>query len=245
MRLAFPKPPDPSLGTPILFVLNDLLQYMCKCAQMHKSPFSKKMNFLYVAIHPTLYTHYAGGEAYPINDYPFPPEVNDVPDYTGAIDSNDRVAIKTTHTMALKKQNNVINMNTALIDAFLDLIPIAFKQSYEQICMENPNSVFQEMFSWFVAKYSHTSAEDRATNRSLMVLVWHPSQVFELLVARLFHGATFVNLTKYPILDIDIVNIGIRVLHCTGLFAKEYKAWITCGNNPNNSMTFAVFCSFW
>ncbi len=50
MRLAFPKPPDPSLGTPNLFVLNDLLQYMCKCAQTHKSPISKRMNLLYVAI---------------------------------------------------------------------------------------------------------------------------------------------------------------------------------------------------
>jgi hypothetical protein len=73
MRLAFPKPPDPSLGTPNLFVLNDLLQYMCKCAQTHKLPISKKMNLLYVAIDDTLYAHYAGAEAYPNNDYPFPP----------------------------------------------------------------------------------------------------------------------------------------------------------------------------
>ena len=54
MHLAFPKPLDPSLGTPNHFVLNNLLQYMCKCAQTHKSPISKKMNLLYVAIDPTL-----------------------------------------------------------------------------------------------------------------------------------------------------------------------------------------------
>ena len=53
MRLAFPKPPDPSLGTPNLFVLNDLLQYMCKCAETHKSPISKKKNLLYIAIDDT------------------------------------------------------------------------------------------------------------------------------------------------------------------------------------------------
>ena len=57
MRLAFPKPPDLSLAPPNLFVLNDLLQYMCKCAQTHKSLISKKMNLLYVAIDPTLYAH--------------------------------------------------------------------------------------------------------------------------------------------------------------------------------------------
>jgi hypothetical protein len=34
---------------------------LCKCAQTHKSPISKKMNLLYVAIDPTLYRHYSGG----------------------------------------------------------------------------------------------------------------------------------------------------------------------------------------
>ncbi len=84
-------------------------------------------------------------------------------------------------------------MNTALIDAFLGLIPVAFKQSYKQICMENPTSVFREMFSWLVTKYGRTSAEDRATNRSWMALVWHPSHGFELLVAHLFCSAMFIN----------------------------------------------------
>jgi hypothetical protein len=123
MGSAFPKLPDPSLGTPNLFVLNDLLQYMCKCAQTHKSPISKKMNLLYVTIDDTLYAHYAGGEAYPNDNYPFPDKPADVPDYTGAINANARAAIKTTHDMAQTRRNDVINMNTALIDAFLDLIP--------------------------------------------------------------------------------------------------------------------------
>ena len=168
-----------------------------------------------------------------------------MPNYTGAINANARAAIKTTHAMAQKRCNDVINMNTALSDAFLDLIPVAFKQSYEQIRMENPNLVFREMFAWFVTKYERTSAEDPAANRNAMALDWHPLQGFELLVARLFRGATFANLAKYPIPDDDIVNIGIRVLHHTGLFAEEYKAWITCGDDPTNLMSFAAFRAFW
>ena len=78
-----------------------------------------------------------------------------------------------------------------------------------------------------------------------MGLEWHLLQGFELLVARLFCGATFANLAKYPIPNADIVNIGIRVLHRTGLFAKEYKAWITRGDNATNTMDFAAFCTFW
>ncbi len=70
MCLAFPTPPESSLGT--LFILDDLLQYLCKCAQTHKSPISKKMNLLYAAIDPTLYGPFSSGEAYPNGNYPFP-----------------------------------------------------------------------------------------------------------------------------------------------------------------------------
>jgi hypothetical protein len=69
--------------------------------------------------------------------------------------------------MALKQRNDIINMNTALIHAFLDLVPIAFKQLYKQIQMENPNSVSCKMFSWFVMKYGRTSADDRKPNYML------------------------------------------------------------------------------
>jgi hypothetical protein len=73
----------------------------------------------------------------------------------------------------------------------------------------------------------------------------HPSQGFELLVVHLFRGATFANLAKHPIPNNDIVDIGIRIIHQTGLFAEEYKAWIMRGNNPTNDMDFAAFSSFW
>ncbi len=203
------------------------------------------MNLLYVAINPTLYGHYSSGKAYPHADYPFPPKVKDVPNYSRCTDTNDCANVKVTHGMALKQCNDVINMNSALIDAFLNLVPVAFKQSYKQIRMENPNSVFCKMFAWFVAKYGCTSVDDRKANCTAMALEWHLSQGFELLVARLFRGGTFANLAKHPIPDNDIVDIGICVIYWTGLFVEEYKAWITCGNNTANNMDFAAFGYFW
>jgi hypothetical protein len=186
------------------------------------------MNLLYAAINPTLYSHYSSYEAYPDANSPFPPEIVGVPNYTGFAGTNNHANAKVTHGMALKQCNNVINMNSALIDAFLDLIPVAFKQSYKQIQMENPNSVFCKMFAWFVTKYGRTSADDCKANCSAMALEWHPLQGFKLLVARLFRGAMIVNLAKHPIPNDDIVDISIRVIHHTGLFAEEYKTWITC-----------------
>jgi hypothetical protein len=104
-------------------------------------------------------------------------------------------------------------MNSAIIDAFFDLVLVAFKQSYKQIRMENPISVFCEMFAWFTANYGRTSADDREANCTTMALEGHPSQGFEHLVVCLFRGATFANLAKHPILDDDIVDIAICVIY--------------------------------
>ncbi len=82
------------------------------------------MNLLYVVINPTLYGHYSGGKAYPNADYPFRPKVTDVPNYSGCTDTNDHANVKVTHGMALKQHNNIINMNSALIDPWtLSLLP--------------------------------------------------------------------------------------------------------------------------
>jgi hypothetical protein len=101
------------------------------------------------------------------------------------------------------------------------------------------------MFDWFIFKYGRTSAEDRKANRTMMASEWHPSMGFELLAVRLFRGATFANLAKYPVNDDDIVDIGIRVLHQTGLFSEEYKTWILCGNNATKMNNFTTFRAFW
>jgi hypothetical protein len=102
MQAVFPTLPKPTLGSPNLFILNNLLQYICKCAQMHKSNISKKMNLLYVTVDPTLYTHFLSGEAYPTNQYPFPNYIDEVPNFTSCNNDNDCAAAKITHAIALK-----------------------------------------------------------------------------------------------------------------------------------------------
>jgi hypothetical protein len=101
---------------------------MCKCAQTHKSPISKKMNLLYIAINPTHYKQYSGGKVNSDADCPFCPEIANIPNYSGCTETNDHANFKVTHRMALKQCNNIINMKIALIDAFLDLVHVAFKQ---------------------------------------------------------------------------------------------------------------------
>ena len=81
------------------------------------------------------------------------------PNFVECNNENEHAAAKIMHTILLKMQNNAVNMNAALIDTVLSLIPTAFKLPYKQECMMNPNIVFLQCFDWFVIKYGHTSAE--------------------------------------------------------------------------------------
>jgi hypothetical protein len=182
MHAGFSTPLEHTLGAPNLFILNNVLQYICKCTQTHTSTISKKMNLLYVAVYPSLYTHYSAGEVYSQDMYPFPDNVDEVPDFTACTNNIKWAAAKILHTNLLKMRNNIINMNAALINTLLSLIPMAFKLLYKQERMMDPNAVFQQCFDWFVVKYRHTLAEDRKTNRMAMATNLHPSMGFEEVI---------------------------------------------------------------
>ena len=71
-----------------------------------------------------------------------------------------------------------------------------------------------------------------------MAADWHST-------SHLFRGVTFASLSGHPITDKDTVDIGVRFLNRTGLFAEEYKTWILQGIDANNPSDFAAFKSFW
>jgi hypothetical protein len=61
---------------------------------MHKSTISKKISLLYVKVDPFLYTHYSASKAYPNAEYPFPDNVNEVPNFTACTNNNKHTAAK-------------------------------------------------------------------------------------------------------------------------------------------------------
>jgi hypothetical protein len=83
---------------------------------------------------------------------------------------------KIFHAILLKMQNDVVNLNAALFDTLLSLIPAAFKLLYEQERMMDPNAVFQQCFDWLIFKHGCTLAENCKTNRmAMMAANWYPS----------------------------------------------------------------------
>jgi hypothetical protein len=100
------------------------------------------MNLLYMAVDPSLYTHYSTGEVYLQDMYPFPDNVNEVPNFTTCTNDNKRAAANILHAILLKMRSDVINMNASLINTIFGLISTAFKLLYKQERMMNPNAVF-------------------------------------------------------------------------------------------------------
>jgi hypothetical protein len=52
------------------------------------------MNLFYAAVDPSLYTHHFASEAYPQDMYPFPDNVDEVPDCTACNNDNKLATTK-------------------------------------------------------------------------------------------------------------------------------------------------------
>jgi hypothetical protein len=189
MKTTFPIAPEPVQGIPTLQSLIELMLHMCQCAQTHKTPTSKDMNMLFCAAAPDLYAFFTK-EAYPKEFFPFPKEVEEVPDFKNCTDDNQHETLKLTHALARKIRADIITMNAALSDVFLANLPKSICNSYDPICMGLPNTVFLYMFQWFIKKYGITTAEEREENWQQMAADWQPADVFKQLVTRLFLGVS-------------------------------------------------------
>jgi hypothetical protein len=163
MKTAFPTAPELVQGIPMLQSLIELMLHMCWCTQTHKTPASKDMNMLFCATAPDLYAFFTK-EAYPKEFFPFPKEVEEVPDFKNCMDNNQREMLKSTHALAKKTRAVIVTMNSALLDVFLANLLKLICNGYDPICMGLPNTVFLHMFDWFIKKSGVTTAKEREEN---------------------------------------------------------------------------------
>jgi hypothetical protein len=211
MKAAFTAAPDPIQRIPKLASLINLMLHMCCCSQTQKMPASDKMNMLFHDASPGLYSFFTT-EAYPASFFPFPPEVDAVPDFSTCTSDNECKTLKATNACGQKTQADIITMNAALFDVFLANLSKAIHETYEPICMKQPNTVFLHMFDWFINKYGKTMTKDCKENRQKMAANWHPSDGFEPLMMRLFAGAPYANAARYLMNNHDVIDIGLSVI---------------------------------
>jgi hypothetical protein len=164
-------------------------------------------------------------------------------------DDNQRETIKSTHALVKKTRADIITMNAALLGMFLANLPKSICNGYDPICMGLPNTVFLHMFDWFIKKNGVTTAKEREENQKQMAPDWQPTNGFEQLVTRLILGPSYTSTARYPMEEGDIIDIGLRMIKCCGMFSKEYKAWIGIKNagrlaNPRVKQTLNSFKGF-
>jgi len=234
MKAAFPAAPDPIQGMPTLASLIDLMLHICRYLQTQKTQASATMNMLFCAASPGLYSFFTN-KAYPKNYFPFPAEVDSIPDFFACNSDNERETLKATNARDQKTRADIVTMNAALSDVFLANLPKAIRETYEPIRMKQPNTVFLHMFDWFITKYGKTMTKDREENWQQMAADWHPANGFELLATRLFIGASYASAARYPMDDRNVIDIGLRVIKRCGMYSEEYKKWIARENKtpPN------------
>jgi hypothetical protein len=203
------------------------------------------MNLLFCACRRPIYRFFTV-DAYPDAFAPIPPAVDEVLDYTNCSDKNDRATTCAKHALNRKTRADIITMNAALTDVFLNPVLVGVRAAFQQWHLRKPNIVFVDMFEWFAQHYNTTTAEDRDANRQQIAANWHPSNCFDALTLGLFMSAAYPNATGYPIVDRNIVNIGIRVIKQCGLYAEEYKSWIARATaTPHIVKMLDTFKKFW
>jgi hypothetical protein len=203
------------------------------------------MNMLFCAVSPGLYSFFTT-ETCPASFFLFPTEVDAVPDISGCTTNNKHETLKSTHALARKLRADIVTMNAALLDVFLSQLPKSIHETYKPIHMKQPNTVFLHLFDWFIGKYGKTTTEDREENRQRMAADWHPSDDFELLVTRLFIGASYASPARYPMEERNIIDIGLGVIKRCGMYSKEYKGWIVRENKlPPITKMIKAFKNYW
>ena len=103
-------------------------------------------------------------------------------------------------------------MNSILIDRFLTLLHATFTVEYKLIQTGNCRQTFQECFQWFLIKYADVNEVDCTSNKAAMIQPWNPADGFETLVAQLTKGLIFDGYAGAPILDVDIVDMGVGLI---------------------------------
>jgi hypothetical protein len=245
MKAAFPAAPDPIKGIPTLASLINLMLHICRCSQTQKTPASARMNMLFCAASPGLYSFFTT-KAYPASFFPFPVEVDAIPDFSTCTTDNECETLKATNAHDRKTRADIVTMNAALSDVFLANLPKAICEMYEPIRMKQPNTVFLHIFDCFIMKYGKTTAEDCEDNWQRVAADWHPSNGFKPLAMRLFIGASYASMARYMMDDCNVINIGLCVIECCGMYSKEYKNWIARENKtPAIIETIDSFKEYW
>lgn len=236
MRDNFPEPPEPVREEPTLHSLLGILKYLMECSQTHESDISD-VNLLFVCLTPLIYANYTS-TAYPTE----PVDPGQVANYAGTTTEAERAQVKAQFEYNKKLFLEVKNMNKALTETFLALIPAEFTKQYKADRLRNPNELFRNVFDRFVNEYGITDENDRKANKERMEAEWHPNDGIQTLIGRIDDGIEFAHYAgaAHRISDSEAVDIALRTITRCGLFEHDYELW-----QQRQDHSWLGFKTFW
>ena len=172
-------------------------------------------------------------KTYPSDYFLFPDKVNSIPEFSACNSDNERKTLTATNARDRKTRADIVTMNATLSNVFLANLPKAIRETYEPICMKQPNTVFLHMFDWFIKKYGKTTTKDCEENRQRMAADWHPSDGFEPLATCLFIGASNKSATRYPMEIHDVIDIGLCIIKVAECTPKNPKNGLPARTSPH------------
>ena len=84
------------------------------------------------------------------------------------------------------------NMNKALTERFLELVPVAQRQGYKDILVGCPNRRFETTFAYFYDNYGREDEIEIENNKDKMKAELHPRDSFEVSKQRIKDGMMYV-----------------------------------------------------
>ena len=234
----FPAKPEPIRGEPTLLELLRILNYLVDCSQTHDTDISP-VNMMFVALPARLYSQYTA-TVYPTQQAYADPGI--MPNYAATINATERATAKATYEHAKKNFLEVKNMNKALSEVFLQLIPSEYTHEFREARRRNPNQSFRQIFDNFLATYGQVDAIDRKLNTDKMEDDWHPSDGIQKLITQIEDGVKFAYQCgiDHNISDAAAVDIAIRVATKSGLLQRDHELWL-----EQNDHSWLNFKNFW
>ena len=101
------------------------------------------MNLLFCVCPRPIYRFFTA-DVYPDAFAPIPPVADKVTDYTSCTNKNDRATNCARHALDKKTRADIITMNAALTDVFLDAVLVGVRTAFQQRRLHEPNIVFVE-----------------------------------------------------------------------------------------------------
>ena len=206
-EIVFLKRPEAIKQEPTPLELLRILKYLMDCSQTQESTISD-CNLLFLhCIPPEPYATYTN-TAYPTQ--PLDPGI--IPIYFGANDAAARATVKAQFENVKQLFTECKNMNKALTEEFLALIPPLYTEEFKKTRTGNPNISFRDVFRQFLTLYGESDENDRKENKGRMETEWHPNDGIQRLISKIADGIEYAHFDRQAISDTEAIDIGIRVL---------------------------------